>query len=547
MRGRIRKVALLTVLFASLGGIFFPFNANAATSSWTQSDWSGGVGDSTENQYVSETGVLISAGEMSLDHLARETNGDFETAFDEWAVGDAYWWLSGGSLSSEVVAVYQPQWATSLANSYINLSNPGTNDAAPGVAPTWAAADGWTFNGTTQYLTTGVVPGASHSVLATFANSTQDDGTLLGAQSLSGDYELASYPTFDELVYYYGRNSVTEGVADGANGTIALTGVNYSYNGVVINSFLPDDWTDFPPALFIGCLNANGSPDPSYYYAGDIHAIAVYNVALSDAELLAVHNAIAGLTGDSAYENASTVHGGATSAKVVTVSAFDFVQSIDVGDTEDYTLEAYVYTDGSAVTDADAELYVDSAAISTTYEDAGSGWYMLSADITGVNGATDYGVEVKAGKTVYVDDFSLWEYEEEGVITSNIYDTGGPSTWGLGSWVDSGDGGEVQLRIRTSNDPTMAGAPDFSTCAMIGNGSDFSANGCSTDGDRYVQYQVTLVRGSSPNLGSITLNYERQALDGTGQSVWPIAVVGIGMVAPVVTVIVLGKPKNDGV
>jgi hypothetical protein len=51
------------------------------------------------------------------------------------------WWYVAGQTC---VAAYQPIGAPSLAASYVILANPGTYDAAPGVAPTFDAATGWT-------------------------------------------------------------------------------------------------------------------------------------------------------------------------------------------------------------------------------------------------------------------------------------------------------------------------------------------------------------------------------------------------------------------
>lgn len=75
----------------------------------------------------------------------------------------ADWWVVPGKTC---VAAYQPIGAASLAASYVNLANPGTYDAAPGVAPTWASATGWTFNGSTQYLTTGITPPRGPNMVA---------------------------------------------------------------------------------------------------------------------------------------------------------------------------------------------------------------------------------------------------------------------------------------------------------------------------------------------------------------------------------------------
>ena len=68
------------------------------------------------------------------------------------------------------IAAYQPKGAADLAASYVNLITPGTYNAAPGTAPTFDAATGWTFNGSTQYLTTGVVPASGYSMLVRVAD-----------------------------------------------------------------------------------------------------------------------------------------------------------------------------------------------------------------------------------------------------------------------------------------------------------------------------------------------------------------------------------------
>lgn len=58
------------------------------------------------------------------------------------------WWQVAGKTC---VAAYKANGVASLAASYVNLANPGTYDAAPGVEPT-LTADGWQFDGSTQKL-----------------------------------------------------------------------------------------------------------------------------------------------------------------------------------------------------------------------------------------------------------------------------------------------------------------------------------------------------------------------------------------------------------
>jgi len=84
-----------------------------------------------------------------------------------------------------------------------------------------------------------------------------------------------------------------------------------------------------------------------------------------------------------------------------------YLQSVNVGDTNSHSLVAYAYTDGSAVTTADLNLWYDGAELTTSFTSMGAGWYRLTGTLTGVASAKTYGVKVKAGKTVYVDTVSL--------------------------------------------------------------------------------------------------------------------------------------------
>lgn len=97
------------------------------------------------------------------------------------AGGAAKWYLAGGVTP---IAAYQPKGSSSLAASYINLISPGTFDAAPGVAPTWDAVNGWTFNGSTQYLTTGIIPttNQAYSMMVRFQNWSLVSGRVLAGR-----------------------------------------------------------------------------------------------------------------------------------------------------------------------------------------------------------------------------------------------------------------------------------------------------------------------------------------------------------------------------
>jgi hypothetical protein len=88
---------------------------------------------------------------------------------------------------------------------------------------------------------------------------------------------------------------------------------------------------------------------------------------------------------------------------------------------ENYVLSAYVYTDGSAVTSPDTQLSFNGQLLPTTFTLSSTpGWYLAQSSILPVTeGSFQYGIMVKAGKRVVVDDVSL--------IFSNLSDRVGHS------------------------------------------------------------------------------------------------------------------------
>ena len=224
-----------------------------------------------------------------------------------------------------------------------------------------------------------------------------------------------------------------------------------------------------------------------------------------------------------ATRDTGTKYAGTASAKLVTggVDA-TFLQSVNVGDTSTYTLIGYAYTDGSAVTTADLNLYYNGAVISTSFTDMGGGWYRLTGTLTGANEARDYGVKVKAGKTVYVDNMSVNRYETSGTLTSSIFDSGQGSNWGTLTYsATTPTNTSVTVKARSSNDSGMGGATAFSSCNAITSGVDISSNNCITDTDRYIQYQLTLATTDTtitPTFSDISTTFEVSDADAPGIS-----------------------------
>lgn len=211
------------------------------------------------------------------------------------------WWLAGGIPASACVAAYQPKGASGLAESYTNLANPGVyNCTAPTAAPTWDVVNGWKFNGTTQYLDSGVIPPINQtwSGIVRWSNIATNSAflTIFGAESATNTGFIIAFRTLDtpDRYYYYNGGLLNAGLLRTvALGVSAVSGNRGFFNGVAETGVIPTTAAVNTSSIFIGCLNSSGSP----YIEGTqyIQAVAFFSTVLTDyqiAELTRAMNAL---------------------------------------------------------------------------------------------------------------------------------------------------------------------------------------------------------------------------------------------------------------
>jgi len=358
----------------------------------------------------------------------RFTNTGFETDLSGWVTGDTDWWLSGGISSSNVVAAYQAKGASSYLVSKVNRANQEVHSLSDGTQfPDWSIVDGWTFDSTNSEflvsdINSSVIGRGTGTIMVKYSDiSKYGYNTLIGGGHWEDPYEseivvyvINLYPGAHKILMachgfdYSGGSPYATYLSDDIfSGVIAMAGTNLYFNGsdILLDCY---GWMNECNVdtldMYIGVENYDGFTG---YSSGKIQAIVLYNTAISSSQVSAVTDAMNNLVDDSAYRDTGTKYQGSASTKVIATSNFHFTQSVNVGDTSTYNLTAYVYTDDSAVTSSDADLYSNGSTITTTYTAVGSGWYKLSGTVTGANESRDYGVQIKAGKTVYLDDLSL--------------------------------------------------------------------------------------------------------------------------------------------
>lgn len=201
------------------------------------------------------------------------------------------WYLSGGAPTP--IAAWTLKGAASQAAGQVNLVNPGTFDLSGGVTPTWSAASGLIFNGTTQYLLTGITPVAGYVMVVRFAGGvTGSVRCPLGGRG-SSLTRLSVQPTSTTNVRFFQYGGSASKAGEVTAGVMGLTPTTGYLNGAFDLSYDPS-WSGTPAAIVLGAFNGDGTI--SQYWPGSVQAAAVWNVSANHAVWVpAVSAAVAAL------------------------------------------------------------------------------------------------------------------------------------------------------------------------------------------------------------------------------------------------------------
>jgi len=211
----------------------------------------------------------------------------------------AAWYLAGGVSAANCVAAYQPIGAASLAASYVNLANPGTYNAAPGVAPTFDTATGWMFNGSTQYLIAPFSPAydRSWSFVVRYSDANSNIGVTFGIRTADSSCRVQIVPgrTNDNRQYIYGNSAAVLTISSGGtpSGVMAIAGTTAYINGVSDGSIPGANGGSSALQFHIAARIYGASVDS--YFPGNIQAVAIYNTTLTAPQVAAISTAMAAL------------------------------------------------------------------------------------------------------------------------------------------------------------------------------------------------------------------------------------------------------------
>jgi hypothetical protein len=205
------------------------------------------------------------------------------------------WWLAGGISAANCIAAYQPKGAASLASSYINLANPGTYNAAPGDAPSFDAAAGWSTNAD-KWLTSEVVPATGWSIIVRFNQSVTGtvQNTVAGTSDAAGTsaaFALISRraASGDDHFYSYGNKILITGERLSGPHVMGLA-ANHCYLDGVSDGDMDETTLSTDRPIYLMARNSGGTA--TTIMAGSMQAAAIYNTTLTAEQISALTTAM---------------------------------------------------------------------------------------------------------------------------------------------------------------------------------------------------------------------------------------------------------------
>jgi hypothetical protein len=202
------------------------------------------------------------------------------------------WYLPTGIVAADCLGAYRFKGAASEAVSLVNLVTPGTYDLTKGGSPTWNISTGWTFNGSNNYLETGLDPANTWTALCQYTNAVTNEGALFGVDTV--DYIYFFFMPILVTNHCY-ANCVDNRVFVSGNKTAGNACLTYNqgyFDGLADGDPLgTDGFSSTGSTIALGCAKQGTSK--VNYSSVKIQAFAIYNKTLTAAQILSVATAMA--------------------------------------------------------------------------------------------------------------------------------------------------------------------------------------------------------------------------------------------------------------
>ncbi|MEO8691654.1 MAG: DUF2341 domain-containing protein [Candidatus Saccharimonas sp.] len=478
-----------------------------AISSWTQSDWTGGVGSSTTNQYSAGTNVNTTVSNQVT--LSGKAN-----------------WYNGNWQYRKQITIDHTKVASDQVNFAVLVKLASDSDL---VAHAQASGNDLVFtdaNGTTQLNYEVESYSSANGGLVAWVKvpnlSSTIDTTLYmyyGNSAASSQQNSAGvWDSNYEGVWHLGLNGGTvstedstsharNGANNGATGNIGQIGngvkllgngttyIDAGPNPILGNQpFTMSTWVKTPQASnYGGALSIGGSSTGGSAYIGTVSGSVQSGTGNS------LGGGFYGLNIGSGTAQANqwayltmTFSGGSNGIITFYVNG---VARVSTTSTPALTSDSIKIGRIASDTAYDFSGLVDEARLSNSARSVS--WI-----------TTNYNNQ-SSPATFETMTAQESNFQSPASLTSNIFDTELAEDWaGLTYDSTAPAGTTVSVKVRAGNLPDLSDAPSFSACTAVASGADITS-GCAPDKSRYVQYQISLTSDgrASPVVRGVNISY----------------------------------------
>ena len=502
-------IAAVIIVTSNLGSVY-------AATTWTQTDWSGGVGTNTANQYSAASSIdTSSAGEIKLSAKPSWANG-----LDDW--------------------MYRRK--VTFDNTVSNL---GVNSENLDNFPALIKLD----SGSDIDYTKTKDQGEDIRIV-------DSDGTLLDYEIERWDESGTSYiwakvpqinqnSNTDHVYVYYGNSSASD--AQDANQV-------WSGSHSLVYHFNESSGTSGSGSVIDSTNNTSGTPSAGIAFdqAGKIGKTAEFSggtgidLGSLGSPLLTPATSISFWINPTSFSSPSRqnpfnqAYGGWGTMTIETSGSIRWFFGSNGGDSQSYgqhasnnsTISNSNWIHITAVRNPSNHTYrwykngqyLNGSSYNATYPVTVDRNFIIGDGyVNPINGRLDeFRVSNVARSDAWVaaqyasdsDLLAVIESEESvysnsGTLTSAIYDLSFGGDWDTLTYTTD-NASATTVKVRTSNDPSMSGAPAFAGCPAIASGTDLTGQTCMTDNNRYVQYEITLNEDNSttPVVEDISVQYD---------------------------------------
>jgi len=504
--------AIVTVYAVSVGIILTVHYAHASGSSWIQSDWSGGVGSSTTNQYSAATNATTStANQVKLTPTSNWYNLSWKyrkkITFNNTTA-------NLGTTSAALVN-YPVLIKLTSSNFNFSLAQSAGQDIrftdSDGTTALNYEIESWSNSGQTANIWVNVPQIDSNSstdgIYMYYGNSSASDGQSVG--SVWNSNYLSVYHLNNPASPIDSTSNANNGTNQGVSSTAGQIGGAGFMNGTASNSAIDVSIGDTT------ALRLQGGTATFSFWINPIRTSWPSNYT----SILAKRDANGANNNYEVYLEQNTGHLGFYNGSLFTTS---YIPSTGVWTNIVVTVGSNVctfYANGALITSL-SSCTIGSASTASTflgyYNGGGSDQQQYDGSLDEVRisntalSAAWIAADYKAGTGNYTT-FASQEitYPTSSTLTSNIYDTGVLSDFGNLTYAATvPTNTTVSVLVRAGNQANLSDAPAFTSCGAISSGAAITSS-CAPHKSRYVQYQLQFTSDGSvtPTFTSITIPY----------------------------------------